>query len=634
MAHRFIVGEHPKAAMGDLRDLWKDGVASSRRPARRGDGHAGRGPALRRTLLEDALTTLVEHSDRWPERPQLERDTAGPLPRANLSVKVSALTPLLRPENPQRGKDDAAERLRGLLRQARDLGAHLHIDMESLDSRDAVLELVLELLAEEEFLAGPSAGLVLQAYLRDSPGTLDTILAWLKDGAGARREVPLTVRLVKGAYWDHEIVEARQHGWQVPVFDVKAECDLNFEQLTRRLIDARVAGLGVRVAIASHNLRSIAHAIAYNRLAGGADEDLELQVLRGLGDPLQEAIASQHLRVRAYCPVGDLVAGMAYLVRRLLENTSNESFLQEQARGVPLDELLAPPRAEPAASADVNAAFANEPILELRRAPRARAARRRAGGPRRPAAAQGPGVDRRGPPRGRGDRLDGPRHARPRRRLRRLGHRAGGRRRAAGRPARRPRLGRDAGAASAPTSSCGPPAGCASAGWRRAALAVRECAKPWPEADADVCEAIDFLEYYARGALDIAQGAPILQVPGERNEMRYAPRGIVAVVSPWNFPLAIPLGMTCAGLATGNAVVLKPAEQSPGLRAAAVPRAARGRRPARRRVAAARRGRDRRGAGARPARAHDRLHRLGQRRAGDRARGRPAAARARSTSSA
>jgi RHH-type transcriptional regulator, proline utilization regulon repressor / proline dehydrogenase / delta 1-pyrroline-5-carboxylate dehydrogenase len=97
-----------------------------------------------------------------------------------------------------------------------------------------------------------------------------------------------------------------------------------------------------------------------------------------------------------------------------------------------------------------------------------------------------------------------------------------------------------------------------------AALAVRECAKPWPEADADVCEAIDFLEYYARGALDIAQGAPLLQMPGERNTMGYAARGIVAVISPWNFPVAIPLGMVSAGLATGNAVVLKPAEQSPG----------------------------------------------------------------------
>jgi RHH-type proline utilization regulon transcriptional repressor/proline dehydrogenase/delta 1-pyrroline-5-carboxylate dehydrogenase len=110
----------------------------------------------------------------------------------------------------------------------------------------------------------------------------------------------------------------------------------------------------------------------------------------------------------------------------------------------------------------------------------------------------------------------------------------------------------------------------AAADWLRqrrldiAALEVREAAKPWPEADADVCEAIDFLEYYARGAVDLAQGAPLLQVPGERNELRYTPRGVVAVISPWNFPVAIPLGMTAAGLATGNAVILKPAEQTPG----------------------------------------------------------------------
>jgi RHH-type proline utilization regulon transcriptional repressor/proline dehydrogenase/delta 1-pyrroline-5-carboxylate dehydrogenase len=339
MAHRFIVGEDPKAAMGDLRELWKDGVASS--VDLLGEATVTQAEAQRYAArCSEALETLVRESSRWPARPQLEHDSAGSLPRANLSVKVSALTPLLRPDAPERGKRDAAERLRGLLRQARDLGAHLHIDMESLDSRDAVLELVLELLAEDEFVEGPSAGLVLQAYLRDSPGTLDTILDWVADGAGARRAQPLTVRLVKGAYWDHEIVEARQHGWEVPVFDVKADSDRNFEQLTRRLLDARP---GVRVAVASHNLRSIAHAIAYNRLSGGADDDLELQILRGLGDPLQEAIASLDLRVRAYCPVGDLVAGMAYLVRRLLENTSNDSFLADQARGVGIEELLAAP---------------------------------------------------------------------------------------------------------------------------------------------------------------------------------------------------------------------------------------------------------------------------------------------------
>ena len=114
------------------------------------------------------------------------------------------------------------------------------------------------------------------------------------------------------------------------------------------------------------------------------------------------------------------------------------------------------------------------------------------------------------------------------------------------------------------------------------ALEVRECAKPWIEADADVCEAIDFLEYYARAGIELGRGRELLQVPGERNELSYSPRGIVAVISPWNFPLAIPCGMTAAALVTGNAVVLKPAEQSPAmasklvaaLRAGGVPPAA------------------------------------------------------------
>jgi RHH-type transcriptional regulator, proline utilization regulon repressor / proline dehydrogenase / delta 1-pyrroline-5-carboxylate dehydrogenase len=97
-----------------------------------------------------------------------------------------------------------------------------------------------------------------------------------------------------------------------------------------------------------------------------------------------------------------------------------------------------------------------------------------------------------------------------------------------------------------------------------AALQVRECAKPWPEADGDVCEAIDFLDYYAREAVELDRGRALVQAPGERNTMRYAPRGVAAVIAPWNFPLAIPCGMTAAALAAGNAAILKPAEQSPG----------------------------------------------------------------------
>jgi RHH-type proline utilization regulon transcriptional repressor/proline dehydrogenase/delta 1-pyrroline-5-carboxylate dehydrogenase len=335
MAHRFIVGADPLAARRTLEELWRDGIAASvdllgeaTVTSAEADRYAER--------CADALDALTEVYAPLPGRPALEADSGGPLPRANLSVKVSALTPLLRPEAPERGKRDAAPRLRELLRRAKRLGAHLHIDMESFDSREAVLDLVLELLAEEEFRDGPSAGVVLQAYLRESPETLDRLQAWTQD---VPRAHPLVVRLVKGAYWDHEIVEARQHGWSSPVFESKADSDRTFEALTVRLLQAP----RLRVAIASHNLRSVAHAVAANRRLGGEDRDVELQVLRGLGDDLGHALARQGLRVRVYCPVGDLVAGMAYLVRRLLENTSNESFLAEQQAGTPLEELLAAP---------------------------------------------------------------------------------------------------------------------------------------------------------------------------------------------------------------------------------------------------------------------------------------------------
>src|SRR3954451_20109409 len=177
MAHRFIVGEDPKAALGDLRDLWKDGVASS--VDLLGEATVTQAEAQRYAdRCADALDTITQAAQSWPGRRQLERDSYGPLPRANLSVKVSALTPLLRPDAPERGKRDAADRLRPLLRRANERKAHLHIDMESMDSRDAILELILEILGEDEFRRGPSAGMVLQGYLRDSPQTLDTILDW------------------------------------------------------------------------------------------------------------------------------------------------------------------------------------------------------------------------------------------------------------------------------------------------------------------------------------------------------------------------------------------------------------------------------------------------------------------------
>ncbi len=349
MAGRFIVGADAAASVPALRRLWTDGVATTvdllgeaTVTAREADAYAAR--------CAQALDVLCAAAASWPEGGILERDSFGPIPRVNLSVKVSALTPHLRPDAPQRAISDASTRLRPLLRRARDLGAHLHVDMESLDDREAVLETALRLLEEPEFRDGPSAGIVLQAYLKESPAHLDAILERLR---AAERSVPLTIRLVKGAYWDHELVHAQQVGWPIPVWEDRAACDRCFEQLTRRLLQAAAGDAGsdgrpaparlVRPAIASHNLRSVAHALTVQEELGLDPADVEYQVLRGLGDDLQGALAARGLRVRTYCPVGDLVAGMAYLVRRLLENSSNDSFLSARAAGADLDDLLRAP---------------------------------------------------------------------------------------------------------------------------------------------------------------------------------------------------------------------------------------------------------------------------------------------------
>jgi proline dehydrogenase len=336
VARRFIVGTDATAALDSIGRLWRRGIATTvdllgeaTVTETEADRYAAR--------CEETLRTLSRAAKQWPENSRLEADPAGSLPRVNLSVKVSALTSELRPLAPRRGAGGARERLRHLLRTARELGAHLHVDMESLDTRESVLDATLGLLGEPEFRDGPSAGVVLQAYLVDSPEHLASLLEWVDQ---VKRESPLTVRLVKGAYWDHEVVEAAQAGWPPPVFTDRRECDRNFEQLSRALIDAFPR---VRPAIASHNLRSLSAAAAFSELRGAAPGTLEFQVLRGLGDETAVALVAAGHRVRCYSPIGDLVAGMAYLVRRLLENTSNDSFLVAHQTGEDIESLLEAP---------------------------------------------------------------------------------------------------------------------------------------------------------------------------------------------------------------------------------------------------------------------------------------------------
>src|ERR1700754_1311243 len=245
MAQRFIVGADARDALPAITKLWRNGVETT-------------------VDLLGAATVTEQEAHRYAQRCE---DTlraltaAAPRPGlANLSVKVSALPPLLRPEAPERGIEGARPRLKHLLRVARDLNAHLHVDMESFDTREAITQLTLDLLSEPEFVNGPSAGIVLQAYLTDSAAYLEELLDWAES---TPRTPPFTIRLVKGAYWDHEVVQAAQHGWPAPVFTDRRECDRNFELLTKRLIDSRAGGDPTKVPIASHNLRSIAHAAAY-----------------------------------------------------------------------------------------------------------------------------------------------------------------------------------------------------------------------------------------------------------------------------------------------------------------------------------------------------------------------------------
>jgi proline dehydrogenase len=336
VARRFIVGSDATAALDSIGRLWRRGIATT--VDLLGEATVTEAEADRYAArCEETLRTLSRAAGQWPASGRLEADPVGALPRVNLSVKVSALTSELRPLAPRRGAEGARERLRHLLHVARELDAHLHVDMESFDTRESVLDATLGLLGEPEFREGPSAGVVLQAYLVDSPEHLATLLDWADQ---VKREPPLTVRLVKGAYWDHEVVEAEQAGWPSPVFTDRRECDRNFEQLSRALIDAFPR---VRPAIASHNLRSLSAAAAYAELTGAAPGTLEFQVLRGLGDETAVALAAAGHRVRCYSPIGDLVAGMAYLVRRLLENTSNDSFLVAHQSGEDIASLLEAP---------------------------------------------------------------------------------------------------------------------------------------------------------------------------------------------------------------------------------------------------------------------------------------------------
>ena len=559
-AKRFIAGTTPaEAARAVLRerrrhrgftlDLLGEAVTS--------DVAADAYAAAYARLLEE----LPPEAARWPADPLVDDGPEGPLPRVNVSLKLSALDPRFDAVDPAGTTARVLARLRPLWRLARERGAQVHVDMESHATKGLALAIFKAIALEAEFRDWPHCGVVVQCYLREAPHDLVHLAEWAR-----HRGTPIWVRLVKGAYWDSETIHARAAGWPVPVWQEKWQTDACYEAATTFVMEH--ADL-LRPALGSHNLRSLAHGMAVAEALGLDRRTVEMQMLYGMGDAEKEAVTAAGWRMRVYMPYGELVPGMAYLVRRLLENSSNDSFLRAGfVKHVPAEQLLAPPlppaespAAAPAAAAP--RAFTNEPLADF-----AVAANREAFAhaiARVRDACQSPPLvpvvigGERTEPADRFDRRDPSNHERVVARV--CAATAADARRAV------------------ETARAAQPAWQAAAVHRRAdvlraaaaimrarrcelaALQVFEVGKPWREADADVAEAIDFCDYYAREAERLFAPRRV-DLPGEENATTHLPRGVAVVIAPWNFPLAILCGMTAAALVTGNAVVMKPAEQS------------------------------------------------------------------------
>src|SRR5436305_7646226 len=333
-ARQFIAGRNPEDVIATLRkrrekkigftvDVLGEAVVSEPEA----DEYAAR--------YVDLLEKLARETRDWTDH--LGRN-AELFPVVNLSVKISALYSQISPAAPADAIAHLSTKLRPLLRRARELGAFINFDMESYALKNTTLELFKIILTEPEFKEWPHAGIVVQAYLRDSEHDLRDLMEW-----GRARGTRFAVRLVKGAYWDYETTKSGQNGSDPPVFLQKPESDANFEKLTRLLFENESI---VTAAFASHNIRSIAHAQAVGDERGIARSRREFQLPHRMAAPIKRALVDMGYRVREYSPIGALLPGMAYLVRRLLENTSNEGFLRAKfAENTPAKELLRDPKA-------------------------------------------------------------------------------------------------------------------------------------------------------------------------------------------------------------------------------------------------------------------------------------------------
>ncbi len=556
LARRFIAEESGDSLIKVLAALRREPAAFTLDVVGEATVSEAEAAAMQARYLE-LLRRLAQASAAWPALAQIDAAPDGPLPRVNLSVKLSSLCARFDPLDP--GTEIVVrDRLRGLLREAAKLGAALTVDMEQFAFKDLTLEIFRGVLEEREFHGAPRAAIALQAYLKETESDARALIDWAR-----RRERRIGVRLVKGAYWDSEIAWAKQKGWPIPVFLEKSETDASYERISRLLLENHAI---VDAAFGSHNLRSLAHAIAAARALGVPANAYEIQMLYGMAEPVRRAIIENGQRVRVYLPVGELLPGMSYLIRRLMENTSNTSFLrQTYADRKDIAALIKAPAAAPARAhdgadfaaepGDLAQPFRNEAPIDFSQ----RENRRRFAGALEKVRAQFKNSKRRGG----GPWLESLNPAT----LEVIG--------------RVPLASTDEAEQAIERATRFFPQWRATPALERAQLLVKagallrerrwelaawevfEVGKGWREADADVVEAIDYLEYYAREMMRLSAPRATQSLPGETNVCVYEPRGIAAIIAPWNFPLAILTGMTAAALAAGNCALVKPAEQAP-----------------------------------------------------------------------
>jgi RHH-type transcriptional regulator, proline utilization regulon repressor / proline dehydrogenase / delta 1-pyrroline-5-carboxylate dehydrogenase len=504
----------------------------------------------------DLMAQLAAAAKQWKPVEAIDRAGDQELAKVQVSVKLTAFYSQFDPLDAEGSRAKVSEHIRTLLRRAQELGVAVHFDMEQYRYKALTLAILKDILMEAEFRQRDDLGITLQAYLRDSYGDLKDLVLWAKN-----RGTPVTVRLVKGAYWDQETITARQHGWPTPVYSQKVSTDANYERMTRLLLEQHQY---LYAAIGSHNVRSQAYAMAIAEALQIPRRNIELQVLYGMADKLAKTMADQGYRVRVYAPFGELIPGMSYLIRRLLENTANSSFLRQNQEDVAVDTLLATPQFAPedrdgATATPPAPPFPNAPDLDFalatRRAQATEALKTVQAqlGQRYQPIINGVTVETEAS-------ADSLNPSKPTERVGKVGLASQAQADAA-----------IAAAQAAFPAWAATPAKQRGDILRRAAALmeerrhelnawmVYEVGKPLGQADPEVSEAIDFCRYYA-DEMERLEAGYAYDYPGETNRYRYFPRGIAVVISPWNFPLAIATGMTVAALATGNCTILKPAE--------------------------------------------------------------------------